>query len=71
MGRFEAFYEFNLKPWDICAGAIIAQEAGAKITDWNNKPYPFSGKRILATNNKVHKEMIDILTKEEYKVIFD
>ena len=71
MGRFEAFYEFNLKPWDICAGAIIAKEAGASVTDWNNKPYQFSGNRILATNTNIHKAMVDILTKDDYKVIFE
>ena len=31
MGRFEVFYEFNLKPWDICAGSLIAKEAGTKF----------------------------------------
>ena len=64
MGRFEGFYEFNLKPWDICAGAIIAHEAGAKVTDWDDSPMPFSGKRILATNSHIHDEMIQILGRE-------
>lgn len=61
MGRFEIFYEFNLKPWDICAGSIIAQEAGATVTDWNGSVYPQSGKRILASNGHVHKAALEIL----------
>ena len=70
MGRFEVFYEFGLKPWDICAGSLIAEEAGANVSDWNGEPYPFSGDRILATNVKVHNEMIKILNKEEFKVFY-
>ena len=61
MGRFEGFYEYGLKPWDVCAGSIIAKEAGAKVTDWDNKELSFSGIRILATNSKVHDEMVEIL----------
>ena len=71
MGRFEGFYEFNLKPWDICAGSIIAKEAGAKVTDWNDKILPFSGKRILATNGKIHNEMVNILTSKELDIFYN
>ena len=61
MGRFEVFYEFNLKPWDICAGSIIAEEAGALVTDWDGSKYPESGERIIASNGHVHKEALKIL----------
>ena len=71
MGRFEGFYEFNLKPWDICAGSIIAEEAGAKVTDWNNKELPFSGERILATNGKIHQEMVTILDSQELDIFYN
>ena len=54
--------QFNLKPWDICAGSIIAQEAGAKVSDWNGVKYPDSGERIIATNGLVHKEALDLLS---------
>tara|TARA_B100002052_G_scaffold252233_1_gene240706 strand:- start:9559 stop:10359 length:801 start_codon:yes stop_codon:yes gene_type:complete len=63
MGRFEVFYEFNLKSWDICAGSIIAEEAGALITDWDGSKCPESGERILASNGYVHKEALNILKK--------
>ncbi len=61
MGRFEVFYEFNLKPWDICAGAIIAEESGAKVTDWDGSKYPSSGKRIIASNGHVHDEALNVI----------
>ena len=71
MGRFDGFYEFNLKPWDICAGAIIAVEAGGVCTDWNNQPLPFSGSRVLCSNNQIHNDMINILNKDDYKLFYD
>ena len=64
MGRFEGFWEFGLQPWDVCAGALILEEAGGLVTDWDGSPMPFSGKRILATNGHIHTEMIKILEKE-------
>ena len=63
MGRFEGFWEFSLQSWDICAGAIILQEAGGKATDWDGSPLPFSGERILATNGKINQEMQEILNR--------
>ena len=71
MGRFDGFYEFNLKPWDICAGSIIVKEAGGLCTDWNNEPVPFSGSRILCSNTNIHKQMIDILNQREYNLFYD
>ena len=71
MGRFSGYYEFNLHPWDICAGLLIAEEAGALCSDWNNNHAPFSGKRILCTNGKVHEEMIEILNKKKYNIFYN
>ena len=71
MGRFDGFYEFNLKPWDICAGSIIVKEAGGLCTDWNNEPVPFSGSRILCSNTNIHRQMIDILNRKEYNLFYD
>ena len=64
MGRFEGFWEFGLQPWDVCAGALILQEAGGKVTDWDKSPMPYSGKRVLATNGHIHNEMVKTLEKE-------
>jgi len=71
MGRFEGFYEFNLKPWDICAGVLIANEAGAICSDWNGSPLPNSGKRILCNNQNINKEMVDILSKDVYREFYN
>ena len=64
MGRFDGFWEFGLQPWDVCAGALILEEAGGKVSDWDNSPMPFSGDRVLATNGFIHEEMKDILEND-------
>jgi myo-inositol-1(or 4)-monophosphatase len=60
-GRFDAFWEQNLKPWDTAAGLLIAKEAGAMVTDFSNHPYSVDMKEILATNGKIHQKMLSLL----------
>ena len=72
MGRFDGFYEYGLKPWDICAGEIILKEAGGIISDWDGLNNPTSdSSRILARNTFIHEEMSRILLKEESKIFID
>jgi len=61
-GRFDGFWEQNLAPWDTAAGMVIAQEAGATISDFSNGPYSIEKKEILATNGLIHQEMTALLT---------
>lgn len=63
-GRFEGFWEEHLKPWDTAAGMLIAREAGAKITDFSNRPYTPESREILATNGYVHQQMLELLNGE-------
>tara|TARA_Y100000590_G_C15492416_1_gene928323 strand:+ start:106 stop:843 length:738 start_codon:yes stop_codon:yes gene_type:complete len=70
MGRFDGFYEYELNPWDICAGAYIVEQAGGIVSDWNNSELNINNGRILATNNNIHKQMLDILNKDKYKLFF-
>jgi myo-inositol-1(or 4)-monophosphatase len=60
-GRFDGFWEQNLNPWDTAAGVLIAREAGAKVTDFSNQSFTIDQKEILATNGKIHEEMLEIL----------
>lgn len=57
-GRFDGFYEHNLKPWDSAAGFIIAEEAGGRITDFSGNYYSPYQPTIIATNNKIHDELL-------------
>ena len=72
MGRFDGFYEYGLKAWDVCAGEIIAHESGALVTDWDGlNRVPDNGIRILATNKYIHDSMVKILCKKEYSIFTD
>jgi len=61
MGRFDLFYEFRLKEWDVAAGALIAKEAGAIVSDWDGNSYPKNGDRITAISPGINKEVLKIL----------
>lgn len=64
-GTFEGYYEMNLKPWDVSAGVLILSEAGGKITNINGEEYNlFEDKYIVATNGKIHEELIKSLNLE-------
>ena len=60
-GRFDGFWEENLNPWDTAAGMLIALEAGARVTDFSGGRYDIDSSTILATNGRIHEEMIPIL----------
>lgn len=62
-GRFDLYWEFGLKPWDIAAGSLIVEEAGGRVTDTNGNLLDLFGADLLATNEKVHQETIKIFEK--------
>ncbi len=60
-GRFEGFWEFKLHPWDVAAGVLFVKEAGGKVTGIAGEDYSIYSKNILASNDLLHKEMIQVL----------
>jgi myo-inositol-1(or 4)-monophosphatase len=60
-GRFDAYYEMKLNPWDKAAGMVVAEEAGARLTDFSGAPLTLDSVQNLATNELVHKEMLQLL----------
>lgn len=60
-GRFEARLEALLGPWDIAAGALILMQAGGTITDYKGGDEFYSGKQVLATNGKIHKNLLKMI----------
>jgi len=62
-GRFEVFYEYGLKPWDISAGTIIVEEAGGRVTDFYGGTDHIFGRTIIASNTRLHKDFSNILGK--------
>jgi myo-inositol-1(or 4)-monophosphatase len=57
-GRFDGFYEHKLQAWDSAAGFLMVQEAGGKVTDFKGDDYSPYQPHLLATNGKIHKEML-------------
>lgn len=61
IGRAECFYQANLSPWDVAAGALIVQRAGGCVTDFREGDDYVFGKEIIATNAVTHKQFLDII----------
>ena len=57
-GRMEAFWEFNLNPWDTAAGILLVEEAGGHVSDFSGGPYRLASDEILASNGKIHPELV-------------
>jgi myo-inositol-1(or 4)-monophosphatase len=64
-GIFDAFWEFDLKPWDVAAGALLVREAGGVVTAIDGSPFTLDGGSILATNGRVHDEMRAALAERD------
>jgi len=50
-GRFDAFWEIGLSPWDVAAGILMIREAGGLVSELNGQNNPLNGGTILATNS--------------------
>lgn len=60
-GRFEVFYEYDLKPYDVAAGSILVTEAGGKVCDFNGGNNYIFGREIVASNGLLHDEFMKII----------
>lgn len=59
-GRFEAYFEFNVKIWDIAAGILLVKEAGGKVCDFSGGNDFLYGKEVLATG-QTQEEMLSVI----------
>ena len=60
-GRFDAFWERQLQPWDIAAGILIVREAGGIVTDLDGRDDMMECGHIIATNDSLHRPLLDLL----------
>jgi myo-inositol-1(or 4)-monophosphatase len=60
-GRVDAFWEFNLNPWDTPAGVLLVQEAGGRVTDMTGGPWQLNSRETLASNGLVHDGYLEIM----------
>ena len=59
-GRFDAFWEFNLHPWDTAAGLLLIEEAGGRTTDFSGGHYRLDSRENLASNGTIHEELLGL-----------
>jgi myo-inositol-1(or 4)-monophosphatase len=62
-GRFEGFWEFGLKSWDVSAGLVIVTEAGGTFSDMRGGPYRSGDAEMFASNGKVHEEALSLFAR--------
>ncbi len=60
-GRFDAFYEYGLNPWDVAAGSLIIRQAGGRIDDFRGNGEYLYGKEIVASNERIFSEFSGII----------
>ncbi|MGI8996624.1 MAG: inositol monophosphatase family protein [Pyrinomonadaceae bacterium] len=60
-GRFEGFWEEGLRPWDVAAGALLIEEAGGRVSRYDDSPYDIYAPPIMASNGLVHAQMMRVL----------
>lgn len=63
-GRFDGFWEHRLEPWDSAAGVLIVKEAGGMVTHFDGAPYSIYRHQILATNGRIHDQMLNIVNNK-------
>jgi myo-inositol-1(or 4)-monophosphatase len=61
-GRLDGFWEISLNAWDVAAGGLIAEEAGARVTNVKGESdYLSSPQSIVASSPGIHQQMLDLL----------
>ncbi len=56
-GRLDGYWELRIEAWDVCAGALLVEEAGGRVTAVEGGPFDGSGRSTLATNGRLHDEL--------------
>lgn len=65
-GRYDGFYEYDLKPWDTAAGMLLVEEAGGRVSRFEPiAPYRPGDETILASNASLHEALGRLLAGEE------
>ena len=61
-GRFDAYWEFGIKPWDAAAGILLVTEAGGVVTDGGGGSNDLDAGACVASNGKIHDELREIVS---------
>lgn len=64
-GRLDGFWESHLKEWDMAAGVLMIQEAGGTVSDFEGGQTHLKKGDIIASNPKIHKEILEIIARSK------
>lgn len=62
-GRFDGFWEFGLKPWDMAAGSCILEIAGGETSQLDGGAFTMQSPTILGTNGRIHTEARELFAQ--------
>ena len=60
-GRYDAFFEYGISPWDVAAGVFLVQEAGGIVTDFQGGDKYHSGQEVIASSTNLYPEMRKVI----------
>lgn len=60
-GKVDGYWEFDVRPWDLAAGALIAKQAGAKLTNLKGEEFSIFDNEVLVSNDLIHTEMVNAI----------
>ena len=63
LGRFGAYFEYELSPWDFAAGRLFVEEADGIVTDARGGPLPLAKSSVLASNGPLHEPTLAIVRR--------
>jgi len=64
-GRCDGYWEYGLRVWDIAAGVLICEEAGARVTDIDGQPWSVHSSTICTANPTLHAKMLDLINSAQ------
>lgn len=59
LGVLDCYWEYQLKPWDMAAGALILTEAGGKVTCGDGRPFSVFSRSVVASNGPLHEAVVE------------
>lgn len=60
-GKFDIYYEENLKPWDMAAGSVILQEAGGTLSTFDGNTFSPFIPNLVASNGFIHEKFLELI----------
>lgn len=60
-GRFDAYFEYQLSPWDFAAGTLLLREAGGVFHDRDGQPFDLRSTGIIASNGLFHDQLLELV----------